>query len=218
MLIANHKPGVIYVRGNKISIERGQVGWSIKKLSVRWGWSRKRATKFLFDLEKEQQIEQQKNNITTLITIVNYEQYQQKEPQRVQQRNTNKNVKKSKNVKKKEYTSESDEFRLSEFLLSLILERKPDFKKPNLQTWAIYIDRMIRLDKRKPERIREVIQWCQHDSFWQDNVLSTKKLREKFDQLEMKMNKGDSKHGSGKIRQERTFDKLESKVGTTVNV
>jgi predicted transcriptional regulator len=80
-----------------------------------------------------------------------------------------------------------DEFRLAELLLNLILERKPDFKKPNLQQWAKSIDCMIRLDRRAPERIEAVIRWCQRDSFWQGNILSTAKLREKFDQLEMKM-------------------------------
>jgi DNA-binding MarR family transcriptional regulator len=81
----------------------------------------------------------------------------------------------------------SDEFRLAELLLNLILERKSDFKKPNLQTWVIHIERMIRLDKRTPERIEAVIRWVQKDLFWQANILSTAKLREKFDQLELKM-------------------------------
>ena len=84
----------------------------------------------------------------------------------------------------------SNEFRLAELLLNLILERKSDFKKPNLQTWVIHIERMIRLDKRTPERIEAVMRWCQQDSFWQNNILSTAKLREKFDQLELKMTKG----------------------------
>jgi len=83
----------------------------------------------------------------------------------------------------------SNEFRLAELLSNLILERKSDFKKPNLQTWVIHIERMIRLDKRTPERIEAVMRWCQRDSFWQANILSTAKLREKFDQLELKMEK-----------------------------
>ena len=91
----------------------------------------------------------------------------------------------------------SHEFRLSQLLLDLILERKPDFKKPNLQRWAVHIDRMVRLDGREPARVEAVIRWCQQDPFWQSNILSTAKLREKFDQLELKM-KG-SQYGSGKI-------------------
>jgi hypothetical protein len=81
----------------------------------------------------------------------------------------------------------ADAFRLSELLLSLILERKPDFKRPDLRQWEKHVERMIRLDKRTPERIEAVMRWCQRDSFWQANILSTAKLREKFDQLELKM-------------------------------
>ena len=38
-----------------------------------------------------------------------------------------------------------------------------------------------------------MIEWCQTDEFWQDNILSTAKLRKQYDQLVLKMNKTDSK-------------------------
>lgn len=79
------------------------------------------------------------------------------------------------------------ELQLAEFLLEKILEKKPDFKRPNLQSWAKEADRMLRLDKRKPRRVKEVIVACQKDPFWSRNILSMRKLREKFDQLEMKL-------------------------------
>lgn len=78
---------------------------------------------------------------------------------------------------------------LASFLFSQILNRKPDFKKPDLQKWANHIDKMIRLDQRKPERIEAVIKFCQQDDFWQDNILSAETLRKQFDKLELKMQK-----------------------------
>ncbi len=90
------------------------------------------------------------------------------------------------------YSPTSDELVLSELLLNLILDRKPNYKKPNLQAWAKHVDRMIRLDNRVPARIREVIQWCQADDFWMNNILSTEKLRKQFDKLELRMNKNGS--------------------------
>jgi hypothetical protein len=72
-------------------------------------------------------------------------------------------------------------------LFSLILKNNPKAKKPNLQTWSKNIDLMLRVDKRTAEDIEKVIRWCQSDTFWQSNILSTKKLREKFDQLFIKM-------------------------------
>lgn len=85
------------------------------------------------------------------------------------------------------YSPNSDEFRLAELLFSEIRKRKLDHKKPDLEKWAKQIDLMIRRENRKPAHIREVILWCQSDDFWQNNILSTAKLRKQFDQLELRM-------------------------------
>lgn len=109
LILANHKDSFFYKRGVKIEVKRGQLGRSEVELSDRWSWSRSKVRKFLNDLEKEQQIEQQKTNVTQLITIVNYDKYQQKEQQteqqkdskrtaKEQQKDTYKNEKKEKNV------------------------------------------------------------------------------------------------------------------------
>lgn len=90
-------------------------------------------------------------------------------------------------INKKIYVEGSNELRLATLLLKEIRKNKPDFKQPNLQSWAKEVDLIIRRDDRKPERIQQVIEWCQGDSFWRSNILSTKKLREKFDELEIKM-------------------------------
>ena len=76
IMLANHIKGFIWVRGIHIPIERGQVGWSELSLSTRWKWSRTRTKNFLKFLENEQQIVQQRNNKTTIITILNYNKYQ----------------------------------------------------------------------------------------------------------------------------------------------
>lgn len=98
---------------------------------------------------------------------------------------TNKNQKKEK--KEKKYPCNSDELRLSELLLSLIVAKKPDFRRPDVQRWAVQIDRMIRLDGRTPERIEAVIRWCRRDPFWSKTILSTIGLRMQFDRLELAM-------------------------------
>ncbi len=55
------------------------------------------------------------------------------------------------NNTKEIYCQTSNEVRLSELLFSLIRQRNANFKQPNIQKWAIHIDRMIRLDKRSTE-------------------------------------------------------------------
>ena len=102
------------------------------------------------------------------------------------------NSKSIENSYRKDIVKTSEAYRLAEFLLSKIISRKPDFKKPNLSTWMVHIDRMIRLDNRKPETIEKVIAWAQADDFWQNNILSPDKLRTQFDKLELGMKKNDN--------------------------
>lgn len=110
LLLANHKESFFYKRGNKVIVKRGQVGRSSVELSDRWNWSRTKINKFLKDLQKEQQIILHKSTVTQLITIVNYDTYQEKEQQtgqqkdsrrtaEEQQKDTYKNDKKEKNDK-----------------------------------------------------------------------------------------------------------------------
>ncbi len=53
----------------------------------------------------------------------------------------------------------------------------------NLISWAKDIDKINRIDGRPWEQIESVIKWTKGDSFWSGNVMSGKKLREKFDRL-----------------------------------
>ncbi|HXJ88888.1 MAG TPA: DUF1376 domain-containing protein [Candidatus Binatia bacterium] len=78
--------------------------------------------------------------------------------------------------------------KLAALLRTEILRNKPDFRvPPNLESsWGLIADRMVRIDQRDPEVIASIIRWSQRDEFWRANVLSMKKLREKFDQLQIK--------------------------------
>ncbi len=116
IMLANHKDSSVRKRGIKIEVKRGQVGWSERQLADRWQWSRGKVARFLEELENEQQIIQQNGpqniNVTSLITIVNYEKYQSDEPQnepqmipqtgrkRAANSTMNKNEKNEKNEKK----------------------------------------------------------------------------------------------------------------------
>lgn len=153
-------------------------------------------------LTKHTMVHTQKTTRGFIITVCNYDRYQTpanyetdtdsytRHTMNIQSVDTtNKNEKEL-----NKYSPNSDEFRLASLLLDLILRRKPDYRlgqpdkrEKTLRSWAVYVDRMIRLDKRVPARIEAVIRWSQQDGFWQNNILSTAKLREKFDTLELKM-------------------------------
>ncbi len=119
---------------------------------------------------------------------------------------TNKNDKNGKNDKKKKchsrtlqsgrkvFSLDSIEYSLSKLLLTEIrkndenfLVSNPDAEAPSLQRWALQIDRLIRLDHRPPEEIRQIIVFAQTSSFWRSNILSGQKLREKYTTLLLQM-------------------------------
>lgn len=76
---------------------------------------------------------------------------------------------------------------LGEGLLKCILYNNEKFRhdKKTVGRWAEEIDRMIRIDKRTFDEVKAMIRYAQADSFWRTNILSAKKLREKFDTLWM---------------------------------
>jgi len=111
ILLANHTDGFIRARGVRVDLKRGQCGWCEVALAKRWGWSRGKTKRFISELETDQQVVQQKNNVTSVISISNYDMYQldstasdtadgqQTGQQTDSKQDTNKNVKKNKNEK-----------------------------------------------------------------------------------------------------------------------
>ncbi|MFJ7839887.1 hypothetical protein ACIQXG_10430 [Lysinibacillus sphaericus] len=61
-------------------------------------------------------------------------------------------------------------------------------KKSNMQTWANDMRKLIELDGVDKHQAKQVMDWVTQDSFWKTNVLSAKKLRERFMELAIKMN------------------------------
>lgn len=81
---------------------------------------------------------------------------------------------------------------LSCLLLDLIRENNPSYKEPNIDKWSEVVRKMREIDNRTPEQIEYVIRWCQKSEFWQANILSTSKLREKFDTLVAQIKRNNS--------------------------
>lgn len=196
LLLANHETGFIRKRGILIAVDRGQVGYSEESLAERWQWSRGKVRRFLIELARLSRISHKisektipkKTSVSSLINIINYDKYQMNSTEDdTEDGRKTVQEQRMKRMKRKIFLSDSIEIRLSEFLLEKILFRNPNFKKPNLQTWAKDIDLMIHIDNRDKSEIRQVIEWCQQDQFWQSNILSTGKLRKQFDQLKAKM-------------------------------
>ena len=59
-----------------ITIQRGQLCESQRTYAERWGWDRKKVKRFLEYLQKERMITLEGNNRTSLITVLNYDEFQ----------------------------------------------------------------------------------------------------------------------------------------------
>ena len=98
-----------------------------------------------------------------------------------------KQIPKERNIKKyKEiYSHESQEYILADYLLQKIHKNISDYKQPNIQKWALDMDKLLRIDKRDPGEVRTIINFSQNDDFWKTNILSPEKLRKQYDQLKI---------------------------------
>ena len=76
LLSANHKDVKLQFNNELILVERGQFITSIRKLSERWKWSYDKVSRFLKLLESDGMIKKQSDKFRTLLTIENYEVYQ----------------------------------------------------------------------------------------------------------------------------------------------
>lgn len=110
IMMVNHQDNKVLNGRSLIEVERGSCITSEVKLSERWGWSRKKVRIFLEVLQSEKMLTKKSTTKYTVISIDNYDLYQergtteeqQKNNRRTteeQQKNTNKNEKNDKNEK-----------------------------------------------------------------------------------------------------------------------
>lgn len=109
LLNATHKEIPALFKGEKITLQPGQLITGRKSMSTKLKISESKIYRIINEYKSEQQIEQQTSNKNSLITILNWDKYQQSEQQNEQQMNnkrttteqqlnTNKNVKNDNNI------------------------------------------------------------------------------------------------------------------------
>ena len=119
LLECNHSTKLVFIRGNEVQIKRGQSAFSMITWGDRWKWNERTVKKFLNYLQKLEMIQYRTSHITTIITIVKYEQYQGSTEQDTEQSTeqstdrvqTNNNDKKEKNVNKKDIKHKYGEYK-----------------------------------------------------------------------------------------------------------
>lgn len=76
LMMVNHEDKRIMFDGNPVTIWRGCVMTSERKLADQWGWSRSKVHRFLEMLEREIMVRVDRTTKRTMISIVNYDDYQ----------------------------------------------------------------------------------------------------------------------------------------------
>ena len=76
LMMANHEDKKVSLGNEIITVKRGSRVTSMGKLASRWGWSRKKVYSFLNQLESDRMIERKSDTKKTVVTIVNYDDYQ----------------------------------------------------------------------------------------------------------------------------------------------
>lgn len=82
--------------------------------------------------------------------------------------------------------ADSDDLRLASWMFDLVLKLHPRHKPPNLPKWANEIRLMRERDQHDRREIAALFRWANGHAFWQSNILSPAKLRERWDQLEIR--------------------------------
>ena len=229
LAIANHKDkkwrGILIKKGEKLT--------SQIKLSEETGLSRQQVRTSLNKLKSTNDITIVSTAQSTVVSIVNWDKYQQEtseatneQPTDNQRVTTNKNDKKEKNVitttpAKPKYEENDLDFAQKAF--EEILKHAPDFKRPNLNSWAEIVRKMRELDNRSLDEMATAWVWIRNDHFWSTNILSMAKFREKYDQIKLKMtsevrpNENTSRpdnSAAGRVRAnvQRELDEIEQQI------
>jgi len=113
---------------------------------------------------------------------------------------------------KKEFPQDHKAYLLAKYLADRIQKRMPSAKladEKKLQLWADALDKCNRLDGHSWDEIKRVLKFSQDDPFWQANILSGAKFREKYLQLLAKMLQPESAMSSANARRNAQYQRHE---------
>ena len=134
-----------------------------------------------------EELEKRDSNVTPTLSITSHHAIDIEEEVEEDKEKDIKDIMSSKSARRI-YEDSSPYFQLSQYLFSKMVQNNPEAKKPNYQQWADDIRKMVELDGRKLDQVQGMIDWSQADEFWKTNILSAKKLREKYDQMKVTAN------------------------------
>lgn len=103
-------------------------------------------------------------------------------------------------IAKKKFNDNDIQF--AEWFYSGLMTINPNHKKPNFESsgWADAVRLMREQDNRTYDEMGSLFTWVIQDNFWRSNILTPKKLREKWDALTIKSKEIKQQHQTGADR------------------
>jgi len=202
----------------EVVIQAGQFATGRKKAAEKLKLSESTFWRYLKTLEKLDMISIKANNKFSVITVVNWGLYQNKDEildnkrtANEQQMDTKNKVNKDNNTfssaqvpdgessedenkppkPKRTYEHDSLFYKAAKWLATDIEQSTPGYKphsESQLQKWANEARLMMERDKRDPDTTSNLLQFARKDSFWSKNILSMGTFREKYDTLLVRYN------------------------------
>ena len=154
LMMANYEDNQFMIKGKIINCKRGQLAVSQVTLQKQWNMSQNKLKRFLVLLKNERMIDFETNELTTVITICNYSQYQdvirisERPNERAVERSTNEQS--NDNITSKQINKKTNNTRKAKFV----------FTEPSLEEVIEYFkQKETHIDPEKFYAYYESIGW-----------------------------------------------------------
>jgi hypothetical protein len=229
LMNVNYSDSKVLIKGIIYDVKKGESIKSLDTWGKSWRWSKSKVRRFLKTLEDDQMIQTINESVTTRLIVLNYEMYQgtdSVEP-------TPKKARKSKEINSELIQNvnpanveadEKDFFTIAKKFHDLFTinsnqlgVRWGHLEKTKYKDCVYPIKGLFESDKRSRDELLKVYEFLKTDEFWKQNIQTTKKLREKFDQLITKANSTNGKSTFSQQTADQKRDNLFKKLAGSEN-
>ncbi len=200
LMNVNYSDSKVLIKGIVYDVKIGESLKSLDTWAKRWRWSKSKVRRFLKTLEDDGMIQVINEGVTTRLIVLNYEIYQgtdsvEPTPRKPRQ---NKEIHSElmRNINPDNVPSDEKDFYLIANKFHCLFTQNSvqlgvrwiHLEKTKYKDCVYPIKGLFESDKRSRDELLKVYDFLQKDEFWKTNIQTTKKLREKFDQLITKAN------------------------------
>lgn len=210
LLKAAHKPFVAEYISGTVRLQPGQfITWRDKLaedfnigIDKKSRKSESTVWRMLKRLEALEMVQVEGRNKYSIVTIVNWHEYQEEDSSKPDPLAKPPKPPKDKN----HFDENSTYYKMAVYFRGKVEEMAAAnglqhlTKKTNMQAWAKDFELLVERDGQKDRRlIQAVMEWVVKDEFWSRNILSAKSFRKQFPKLVLKMNAGAKTNGAAQL-------------------